>query len=87
MTIKDFPIPEFVGTDALDRDRALCVGAPDPDIWFPFPKDDQTRERAQAICARCPIAAACARFGIDNRLTGIWGGIDIEFGRPRTLSG
>lgn len=50
---------------------ALCaqVGG---DLWFP-PQGGYCRE-AHAICDRCPVKAACLQYGIDNDLTGTWGG-------------
>jgi len=49
-----------------------CRGA-DPDIFFPG-QGEATRP-AKAICATCPIRAACLEYALDNGIAhGIWGG-------------
>ncbi|MGV9714291.1 WhiB family transcriptional regulator [Gordonia sp. NPDC003424] len=63
-------------------DRAACAGpAEDPEDWFPFPTEDFGH--AAAVCAACPIRAACERWGRDNRMTGVWGGVRLVDGRAR----
>lgn len=52
---------------------AACNGR-DPEAWFPHPKQDMSA--AMAVCARCPVRAAClaAAEGSSHRVHGIWGG-------------
>jgi len=55
--------------------RGLCVGSPDPDLWFPEVGHRDTAQQAKAICAVCPVTAECHAYaevlGIEH---GIWGG-------------
>lgn len=50
------------------RARAACRGL-GPALFF----DDDTEAQAQAICARCPVAAQCAQEG-RHEPAGVWGG-------------
>ncbi|MFA5711993.1 WhiB family transcriptional regulator [Mycolicibacterium sp.] len=54
------------------RQRAACIGH-DPELWFPKPRDTTTAERAEAICARCPVINACRRAA-KREQHGIWAG-------------
>jgi hypothetical protein len=63
---------------ALDP-RAECRGL-DPEMWFTV--DPDLREFARMICADCPIRVTCEQYGIATRQTGIWGGSNLERGRP-----
>ncbi len=54
-------------------DRGLCHQT-DPEAFFPE-KGGSTRE-AKTICARCPVAAECLDYALDNdERFGIWGGL------------
>lgn len=54
-------------------ERGVC-GQTDPESFFPE-KGGSTRE-AKAICERCPVAAECLDYAIDNdERFGIWGGL------------
>ena len=55
------------------RDYAACAGA-NPDDWFPAASDHDTRDRALAICARCPVVADCAQAADEMHAEGVWGG-------------
>lgn len=53
------------------RDQAACWGV-DADIMFP---SDGAIAHAQAICARCPVRAACLEYALAKpELHGVWGG-------------
>lgn len=59
--------------------EAACRGG-DPAVFF-SPTDDRTTtradriERAKAICARCPVTAACLEHALRTREPyGVWGG-------------
>jgi WhiB family transcriptional regulator, redox-sensing transcriptional regulator len=56
--------------------RADCRNY-DPDLWFsPIPNE---QEKAKAVCAGCPVSAACLQWSVATRQQfGIWGGIDRE---------
>lgn len=59
---------------------AACRGH-DPELWFPNEAGgaDGSGARAtaaKAICGRCPLAGACARYAIEiPDLVGVWGGL------------
>lgn len=60
------------------RTRAACrIEA--PELFFPDPADTDTKARAEAICARCPVKTECLR---NADKYGIWGGeyFDPEHG-------
>jgi len=51
-----------------------CRGQ-DPELWFSA--DPAGIQRAQAICARCPVRAQCAAAAEANaERHGVWGGTD-----------
>jgi WhiB family redox-sensing transcriptional regulator len=61
----------------MDWTHAACRGH-DPELFFPVgtegPADDQLAA-AQAVCATCPIRAACLRWALDTgQQAGVWGG-------------
>lgn len=62
------------------RHRARCrTETVDLDTFFPVgsggPALAQITE-AKAICARCPVAAACLNWALDNGVdAGVWGGL------------
>ena len=53
--------------------KAACRNHPNPDMWFsPSPRE---RAAAEAICAVCPVAAACGDWAVEKESTdGIWSG-------------
>jgi WhiB family transcriptional regulator, redox-sensing transcriptional regulator len=62
------------------RNRAACLGE-DLDLFFPLPGPAAPAavEKARAICARCPVPAACLAFAQDHVITsGVWGGLTPE---------
>ena len=63
---------------------AACTTA-DPDLFFPEPGDTFAERRAKAICAGCPVRAACLAGAIDRgEPVGIFGGLnETERGLPR----
>ncbi|MDQ5816234.1 MAG: WhiB family transcriptional regulator [Actinomycetota bacterium] len=50
-----------------------CVGAPDPDLWFP--ERGQSAEPARRICARCPVRPECLHWALEKDELGVWGGL------------
>lgn len=71
--------------------QAAC-GQADPSLFEPVAIDDRDVEAlahraaaARAICARCPVIEECAADAIDNRMSGVWGGQMLEFGKPRPV--
>lgn len=76
MTSADLlPLPE----DTADWDFAACRGDRHPDRWFPDPSE--AFDYAAAVCARCPIAAACGAYAVDTAQSGVWGGREYRRGK------
>jgi hypothetical protein len=65
--------------------RTPC--AKDPDLFTAYEDRGRNRARriakARAVCAPCPLRAACEDWATQNHQTGIWGGTD-EFERAMT---
>lgn len=61
------------------RRHATCHGE-DPDLFYPVgqgPDALNNSDHAKAICAGCPVKAACLQHAIDTgEEHGIWGGLD-----------
>lgn len=74
-------------------DRAACKGADvDPEIFYPVGQGPQAlddQEKAKAICAGCPVKAACLQHALDAREEhGIWAGTDeVERRKMRRRTG
>jgi len=61
-----------------DLPGAACLGA-DPALFFPEAYDTETEASAKAICAGCPVRAACHARAVQNgERYGIWGGVNLE---------
>lgn len=43
-------------------------------LFFPGRGDNETTERAKAVCATCPVTAECLDAALANDEPGIWGG-------------
>jgi len=57
---------------------AACTRA-DPRLFFPEPGDEATEASAKAICAGCPVRAACYAAAVARgELWGVWGGENLE---------
>ena len=66
------------------RDRAACAGL-DPRVFFPAPR--QSARPALAVCAACPVRAACLEHAVSApERWGVWGGVP-ERGRRGTRVG
>jgi WhiB family redox-sensing transcriptional regulator len=56
------------------RDLAACRETLDVD-FFPSPEDEVAIGRAKAVCAVCPVVAACLEYALQTRQSdGVWGG-------------
>ena len=51
--------------------QGLCVGHPDPEVFFRETAEDQAK--AKALCAQCPALAACHTYSMRNEAYGVWG--------------
>jgi WhiB family redox-sensing transcriptional regulator len=63
-------------------DRAICRGT-DPDLFFPIGYTaevlQEQQRNAKAICANCPVTAACLTWALRvGEPDGIWGGTTPE---------
>ncbi|WP_218917325.1 WhiB family transcriptional regulator [Luteipulveratus mongoliensis] len=60
---------------------ALCNGAADPDRWWPTRRASRRKHRAHAaaVCAGCPVRAACLTYAQEaGQEYGIWGGLSEQ---------
>jgi WhiB family redox-sensing transcriptional regulator len=74
----------FAGAASLPA--AACAGA-DPTLFFPEPGDAETEAQAVAICAACPVRAACLARAIANgERYGVWAGVNLETARRPAAS-
>lgn len=56
---------------------AECHGL--TDLFFPERGDTFTIRQAKAVCARCPVRAACLEHALTNgEKWGIWGGLTAK---------
>lgn len=61
------------------RDQAACIG--EEDLFYSLEEESKgarrrKEEEAKAICATCPVFAACREFAIETKeLYGVWGGM------------
>ena len=57
------------------KEHAACAGYPNS-VFFPGPEASGPEvERAQAICAQCPVAQECLMYAFEtNQRSGVWGG-------------
>ena len=63
---------------------AACRGM-NANWWHPPRGGGGHVAEAKAVCAICPVAAACLQYAIDNdERTGIWGGLSIDRYRRST---
>ncbi|WP_183099933.1 WhiB family transcriptional regulator [Nocardioides pelophilus] len=59
-----------------------CADHPDPDLFHPT--DDADLAAARAICAGCPVRELCLELGLRRDEYGVWGGVLLENGQPRS---
>jgi WhiB family redox-sensing transcriptional regulator len=61
------------GTDSEWRGRGLCVGAPNPDVFFPSTPEDLAP--ARRLCRACPVLGECLAEALTRtEVDGVWGG-------------
>lgn len=55
------------------REDALCIAAPDPDLFFPV--GPEGIEPARRVCGRCPVTGQCLAEALGRaEIDGVWGG-------------
>ncbi len=55
-----------------DLTGARCAEVGDPELWHP-PRGNSAAA-ARAVCADCPVRAACLEVAMTTPVSGIWGG-------------
>lgn len=71
---------DVVGVDQGWRDRAACRSV-DPELFFPVGDDGPGLvqiAQAKAVCAACPVVAACLSFALVALPEGVAGGLTVE---------
>jgi WhiB family redox-sensing transcriptional regulator len=57
------------------REEGACVGANDPDVFFPSDNDHEHLDPARSVCQRCPVLGACLAEALSRtEIDGVWGG-------------
>ncbi|WP_305091413.1 WhiB family transcriptional regulator [Prescottella sp. R16] len=79
MTVTTTPVDLPAAAGTPEWETAACRGDRHPDRWFPDPSEDF--DYAAAVCARCPLAAACGGYAATTGLSGVWGGHEYRRGR------
>jgi len=70
---QDRILPDEVPPPGEWAASAACLGAADPDLWFPDP--DETLAAAMAVCEECPVRPDCLGYALHWRIEhGVWGG-------------
>ncbi|GAB36163.1 WhiB family transcriptional regulator [Gordonia otitidis] len=65
----------------VDWAQAHCARpGEDAEQWHPVGK--QKWDHARQVCAGCPLALECQAFGRDTHQWGVWGGRNLENGKP-----
>lgn len=63
--------------------RAACKAEGVPTwMFYPGLGDNETLNRAKAVCRTCPVQAACLQWAVDNGEPGVWGGTSERQRRP-----
>jgi WhiB family redox-sensing transcriptional regulator len=81
MNQNDLTAPD-VG-DATWKADAACAGHPEPDMFYPEPKDFDTQAEARHVCSVCPVRAECLLDALAlNDREGVRGGLTKAERRP-----
>lgn len=57
------------------REGGSCVGAHDPDIFFPPENDHEHLDPARSVCKGCPVLGSCLSEALSRtEIDGVWGG-------------
>jgi len=77
----------ILGRRSLEwQQHGACVGV-DPELFAEtgrrWDEADWTRMAWVArFCRPCPVRRQCLRWGMDNKESGVWGGLCLNRGRP-----
>ncbi len=72
--------------------RGACRWLYPTDLFNELPRDATLRQHerlaeAQAVCGTCPVIAECLAWGIENKASGVFGGMSLNQGKPKTAKG
>jgi hypothetical protein len=67
-------------TQPVWTEQAACKGF--PTVWW-FHGGKETRRRAEAICAGCPVRVQCRATAIVHQECGMWGGVEHGYDQTR----
>lgn len=59
-------------TDMPDFTNAACAGT-DPESFFP--DSGESLVVVKKVCAGCPERLPCLKYGLENLVDGVWGGV------------
>lgn len=63
------------------QELSLCRTLPDPELFFDsYETFPHMRKTTDDICLGCPVRTLCRDAGMDNKETGVWGGIYLVNG-------
>lgn len=64
---------------------AACNGSVtsvENDIFFDVYESDQVAAiQTDQMCLHCPVVKQCLQYAVENKMTGVWGGIYLNNGR------
>ncbi|MGW1328035.1 WhiB family transcriptional regulator [Streptomyces antibioticus] len=68
----------MTGDSTYWRERAACLRADDPDMFFPVGNDGPSLvevDEAKAVCSWCPVLEQCLDLALQlGPVQGVWGG-------------
>lgn len=63
---------------------AICNGSVtsvNNDIFFDVYESDRiAAEQTDQMCIHCPVAKQCLTYAVENKMTGVWGGVYMNNG-------
>lgn len=81
-------ILDYLGIDPEDLrwyHLAACnniVKSVETDIFFDVYESDQiAASQTDQMCLHCPVAKQCLMYAVENKMTGVWGGIYLNNGK------
>jgi hypothetical protein len=58
------------------------VEGPEDDFWFEqYEYSKEVAANVDDMCITCPVIKACASYGVEKKLDGVWGGIYLQSGK------
>lgn len=67
---------------SLGACHGFGVKSPDDDFWFDaYEASVEVAKNIDRMCLTCPVITACLKYGVDNKLDGVWGGVYLQNGK------